>query len=146
LDGTFIVLTPLSKYFFKVVGPALRFEDSQLTSFSGLIIIQALIAHLGLKERPRRCLSHLTVRPIFGHATLLTVFGAAPQLGYRRLRDMRYYSGDPLIMWTLGLRRLADVATLSRGLARCEAPAGTRAGEGRDTACAPWGNELRARQ
>ena len=32
--------------------PALRFEDSQLTSFSGLILLQALFARLGLKENP----------------------------------------------------------------------------------------------
>ena len=42
-------------------------------------------------------------------------------LGYRRLRDIRYYSDDPLVMRTLGLRRLPDVATLSRGLARADA-------------------------
>ena len=46
--------------------PALRFEDSQLTSFSGLVLLQALFARLGLKERLRRCFSHLTVSPIFG--------------------------------------------------------------------------------
>ena len=34
---------------------------------------------------------------------------------------MRYYSDDPLVMRTLGLRRLPDVATLSRGLARADA-------------------------
>ncbi|MGH8565537.1 MAG: hypothetical protein ACREXW_16190 [Gammaproteobacteria bacterium] len=42
-------------------------------------------------------------------------------LGYRRLRDMRYYSDDHLVIRTLGLRRLPDVATLSRGLARADA-------------------------
>ena len=51
--------------------PALRFEDSQLTSFSGLVLIQALFARLGLKERLRRCFTHLTVSRIFGHATLV---------------------------------------------------------------------------
>jgi hypothetical protein len=43
--------------------PALRFEDSQLASFSGLILLQALFARLGLKERLCRCFSHLTVSP-----------------------------------------------------------------------------------
>jgi hypothetical protein len=41
--------------------PALRFEDSQLTSFSGLILLQALFARLGLKEKLRRCFSHLRI-------------------------------------------------------------------------------------
>jgi Transposase DDE domain group 1 len=100
--------------------PALRFEDCQLTSFSGLVLLQALFARLGLKERLRRCFSHLTVSPIFGQATLVLCLVLHLMLGYRRLRDMRYYSDDPLVMRTLGLRRLPDVATLSRGLARAD--------------------------
>ena len=83
--------------------PALRFEDSQLTSFSGLVLFQALFARLGLRERLRRCFSHLTVSPIFGHATLVLCLVLHLTLGYRRLRDMRYYSDDPLVMRTLGL-------------------------------------------
>lgn len=35
--------------------PALRFEDSQLISFSGLILIQELFRRWELKERLRRC-------------------------------------------------------------------------------------------
>jgi hypothetical protein len=101
--------------------PALRFEDSQMTSFSGLILLQALFTRLGLKERLRRCFSHLTVSPIFGHATLVLCLVLHLMLGYRRLRDISYYSDDPLVMRTLGLRRLPDVATLSRGLARADA-------------------------
>jgi hypothetical protein len=106
--------------------PALRFEDSQLTSFSGLVLLQALFARLGLKERLRRCFSHLTVSPIFGHATLVLCLVLHLTLGYRRLRDMRYYSDDPLVMRTLGLSRLPDVATLSRGLARADAESAQR--------------------
>ncbi|MGH8531160.1 MAG: hypothetical protein ACREV1_00170 [Gammaproteobacteria bacterium] len=65
--------------------PALRFEDTQLTSFSGLVLIQALFARLGLKERLRRCFSHLTVSPIFGHATLVLCLVLHLTLGYRRI-------------------------------------------------------------
>jgi hypothetical protein len=72
--------------------PALRFEDSQMTSFSGLILLQALFVRLGL------------VSPIFGHATLVLCLVLHLTLGYRRLRDMRYYSDDPLVMRALGLR------------------------------------------
>ena len=122
--------------------PALRFEDSQLTSFSGLILIQALFARLGLKERLRRCFSYLTVSPIFGHATLVLCLVLHLMLGYRRLRDMRCYSDDPLVMGTLGLRRL-PVATLSRGLARADAERAQRLqglvrGGSRDPACGAW--------
>ncbi|MGH8589400.1 MAG: IS1380 family transposase, partial [Gammaproteobacteria bacterium] len=41
-------------------------------------------------------------------------------LAYRQLRDLRYYADDPLVKRTLGLRRLPDVATVSRGLARAD--------------------------
>ena len=101
--------------------PALRFEDSQLTSFSGLILVQGLFARVGLKDRLRGCFSHLTISPIFGHATLVLCLVLHLLLGYRRLRDLRYYSDDPLVKRTLGLSRLPDVATLSRGLAVADA-------------------------
>ncbi len=100
--------------------PQLRFEDSQLTSFSGLILIQELFLRLGLKERLRRCFSHLKVSPIFGYPTLVLCLVVHLLLGYRQLRDLRYYADDPLVKRTLGLRRLPDVATVSRGLARAD--------------------------
>ncbi|MGH8602799.1 MAG: transposase [Gammaproteobacteria bacterium] len=106
--------------------PVLRFEDSQLTSYSGLILIQELFVRLGLKERLRRCFSHLTVGPIFGYPTLVLCLVVHLLLGYRQLRDIRYYADDPLVRRTLGLRRLPDVATLSRGLAGADQESVTR--------------------
>ena len=100
--------------------PQLRFEDSQLTSFSGLVLIQELFSRLGLRKRLRRCFDHLTVSPIFGYPTLVLCLVVHLLLGYRQLRDLRYYADDPLVKRTLGLRRLPDVATVSRGLARAD--------------------------
>ena len=37
-------------------------------------------------------------------------------LGYRELRDSRYYRDDPLVKRILGLKRLPDVGTISRSL------------------------------
>jgi len=51
--------------------PALRFEDQRLTSFSGLVVLQALFARLALRERLRACFRHLPVHSIFGQATIL---------------------------------------------------------------------------
>ena len=51
--------------------PTLRFEDQQLTSFSGLVIFQRLFEHLQLKKRLRGCFRHLGVSPIFGHASIV---------------------------------------------------------------------------
>ncbi len=41
--------------------PQLRFEDQQLTSFSGLIVIQELFGRLDIKTHLRRCFRHLQV-------------------------------------------------------------------------------------
>jgi hypothetical protein len=37
--------------------------------------------------------------------------------GFRRLRERDYYRDDPLVQRVLGLRRLPDVSTWTRGLA-----------------------------
>lgn len=97
--------------------PALRFEDQHLTSFSGLIIFQKLFDLLGLKERLRRCFKHLSVSPIYGHASIVLLLIVHLLLGYRELRHLRYYEDDPLVLRLLGIKRLPDVATLSRQLA-----------------------------
>ena len=44
--------------------PALRFEDQQLTSFSGLLVFQQLFQSLGLKRRLWRCFDHCLSTPI----------------------------------------------------------------------------------
>ena len=41
-------------------------------------------------------------------------------LGYRELRDVRYYRDDEMVKRLLGLKRLPDVATISRGLANAD--------------------------
>ncbi len=90
--------------------PEINFEDQQLTSFSGLLIFQLLFSKLHLKQRLKDCFRHLTVTPMFGRhiVTLL--------LGFRRLREVDYYRDDPLVLRLLGLRKLPDVATISRTL------------------------------
>jgi len=42
-------------------------------------------------------------------------------LGFRRLRGLDYYRDDPLVARVLGLRKLPDVATVSRGLKNADA-------------------------
>jgi hypothetical protein len=97
--------------------PTLRFEDQQLTSFSGLVIFQKLFDILALKVRLRRCFKHLKVSPIFSHASIVLLLIVHLLLGYRELRHLRYYENDPMVLRLLGLKRLPDVSTLSRQLA-----------------------------
>jgi hypothetical protein len=100
--------------------PVLRFEDQRLTSFSGLVVLQALFSRLQLKERLRVCFRQLAGRPIFGHARIVLQLVVHLLLGYRELRDSRYYRDDPLVKRVLGLNRLPDVATISRTLAQAD--------------------------
>ncbi len=96
--------------------PELKFENQSLTSFSGLVVLQQFFALLHLKVRLARCFTHQTAGKVFGRATLFLQLVVHLLLGYRELRDSRYYQDDPLVKRFLGLRRLPDVATLSRML------------------------------
>ena len=96
--------------------PEVRFEDQQLTSFAGLVVFQPLLERLALKARLRGCFGHLKVSPIFGHASIVMLLIVHLLIGYRRLSDLRYYQDDPMVRRMLGLRRLPDVATVSRTL------------------------------
>ena len=100
--------------------PVLRFEDQRLTSFSGLVILQALFSRLQLQQRLRKCFRHLKGTPIFGYATIVKQLVVHLLLGYRELRDNRFYCDDPLVKRVLGLNRLPDVATICRALAKAD--------------------------
>jgi len=100
--------------------PVLRFEDQRLTSFSGLVVVQALFSRLQLKERLRACFRQQVGRPIYGQARIVLQLVVHLLLGYRELRDSRYYRDDPLVKRVLGLNRLPDVATISRTLAQAD--------------------------
>jgi hypothetical protein len=100
--------------------PTLRFEAQTLTSFAGLVLVQALFSQLRLKERLATCFAHLPGAPIFGPHVVVLVLVAHLLLGYRELRDQRYYRDDPLVKRLLGLTRLPDVATVSRALAAAD--------------------------
>jgi hypothetical protein len=99
----------------------LRFEAQALTSYSGLILFQHFFAQMGLKERFRGCFRHLKVSPIYGHHVLMMLLVVHLLLGHRRrLRDLEYYRDDEMVKRVLGLKRLPDVATLSRALASAD--------------------------
>lgn len=101
--------------------PTIRFEDQQLTSFSGLLIFQVLFKRLDLKQRLKKCFAHLKVSPIFGHHLMVMLLVVHLLLGYRRLRELDYYSDDPLVLRLMELRKIPDVSTVSRTLAKMDA-------------------------
>src|SRR4030043_2378759 len=65
--------------------PEIKLEDQRLTSYAGLVIFQSLFYNLKLKERLRRCFTHLKVSPIFGHHGVVLVLIVHLLIGYRRL-------------------------------------------------------------
>ena len=73
-----------------------RFEAQHLTSFSGLIIFQRLFAKLGLKERLWQCFRHLRGSEIYGHHVIVMMLMVHLLLGFRELRDARYYHDDEM--------------------------------------------------
>src|SRR4030043_597267 len=100
--------------------PEIRFEDQRLTSFAGLVVFSTLVYNLHLKERLWRCFTHLKVSPIFGHHVVVLLLIVHLLIGYRRLREIDDYRDDPMVKRLLGLNRIPDVATGSRGVANVD--------------------------
>ena len=96
--------------------PELRFETQSLTSFAGLVVFQKLVGLLNLKPRLARCFRRTNVGKAFGMPTIFLHLILHILLGFRQLRDSQYYRHDPLVQRFLGLKRLPDVATISRML------------------------------
>ena len=66
--------------------PTIRFEDQKLTSFSGLLIFQALFMKMNLKRRLKKCFSHLNPYSgkIFAKCPFLAGLGRPVKIGSRR--------------------------------------------------------------
>jgi hypothetical protein len=94
--------------------PVVRFEDQQLTSYAGLFLFQLLFARLCLGERLRACFRRWTLERAYDPARIVLGLILHLLLGFRQLRDSRYYRDDPMVQRVLGVRRLPDVATVSR--------------------------------
>jgi hypothetical protein len=100
--------------------PQIRFEDQDLTSYSGLVILQAVVNGLQLRRKLSECVRHLSTSASYGTATMLLIVITHSFLGWRRLRDLDYYREDPLLKRFLGVTRLPDVSTLTRRLAELD--------------------------
>lgn len=98
--------------------PRLQFEDQKLTSFSGLVLFQALFASLDFPARLQQCFGQLQPSHAYGYAIVVLTLVVHILLGYRHLRDSRFYNDDPIVMRLLQLRHLPHVATISRVLAK----------------------------
>ncbi len=100
--------------------PEIRFEDQRLTSFSGCVLLQALFQRLDLRERLGECFEHRDDRLIVGFRSIVLIMIVHLMLGFRRLRDIERYAEDPVVLRTLGLKRMPNVSTICRTLARMD--------------------------
>jgi len=100
--------------------PELRFEDQRLTSFSGSVVLQALFQKLRLKDRLQECFAHRSEALVVGFRSVVLILIVHLMLGYRRLRDIDRYRDDPVVLRTLGLKRMPHVSTISRSLSRVD--------------------------
>ena len=100
--------------------PILRFEEQSLTAFSGLVIFQSLFQQLDLKSQLRRCFRHTPGSPQFSYACTTLLLVVHLLLGYRELRHLHTHREDQFVKRTLGLKKLPDVATVSRHLRRMD--------------------------
>ena len=96
--------------------PNIKFEQQRLTSFAGLVILQPFLATIDLTANLVRCFRHVRAGKVYGRATLFLQLVIHLLLGYRDLRESAYYRDDPMVKRLLGLKRLPDVATVSRML------------------------------
>lgn len=62
----------------------------------------------------------MKVNPIYGHPRDHDAVRRASGVGHPRLRDLEYYRDDAMVKRVLGLKRLPDVATVSRALASAD--------------------------
>lgn len=96
--------------------PSIKFEQQRLTSFAGLVILQPFLATIDFTASLARCFRHVRAGKVYGRATIFLQLVVHLLLGYRDLRESTYYRDDPMVKRVLGLKRLPDVATLSRML------------------------------
>ena len=84
--------------------PKVNFEDQTLTSFAGLVIFQKFFSAIGLKKKLSDCFAHRRKGKIFNRTTLFMQLIVHLLLGFRELKDCRFYQDDPLVKRLLGLK------------------------------------------
>ena len=75
---------------------------------------QLFFKRINLKQQLKNCFVHLKISPIFGRHLVVLLLIVHLLLGFRRLREIDDYRDEPPVLRIMGLRRLADVATISR--------------------------------
>lgn len=96
--------------------PQVRFEEQELTSFGGLVMLQALLRDTKLRSRLRTAVGHLSPSSGYCASRIALLLIVHLFIGWRRLRDLDYYRADPLVKRVVGLDVMPHVSTVSRQL------------------------------
>ncbi len=95
-------------------------ENQSYSSFAGLVVFQKLFTHLNLKTRLKSCFRTNLFQGVIRHHSVMMMLIVHILLGYRELRDQRFYADDPMVKRLLGMAWLPSVATISRVLSYTE--------------------------
>lgn len=100
--------------------PSVRFRNNNLTSFAGLVVIQALFSRLNLHGRLVDCFANLKFSPSYRVDRIFLILILHLMLGFRRLRQLAFYKDDPMVLRTLRLKKMPNVSTITRSLAHLD--------------------------
>jgi len=100
--------------------PRPEFEEQSLTSYSGLVIFQALFKKLNLTANIKSCFKHIQTSSPYKHHIIMVMLIMHIILGYRQIRDCCYYQDDDMAKRFLGLKTIPTVATISRMMNSCD--------------------------
>ena len=70
--------------------PHIKFEQQQLTSFAGLVLLPPFLATIDFAAALGRCFRHVRAGKIYGRATVFLQLIIHLLLGYRDLRESAY--------------------------------------------------------
>jgi hypothetical protein len=91
-------------------------QQSNMTSFAGLVIFQKLFSDMNICARLRSCFSDESNSPMYGFHRLALWLIIHLILGYRQIKDVKYYEHDPMVLRILNLKRMPDPSSFSRGM------------------------------
>lgn len=101
--------------------PMIQFQSQQLTSYSGITLLQTLFQRIGLREKLHKCFNHLNSDALsYGYGIITQLLIVHLFLGKRKLQDLQYYDNDPMVLRLLGLSTLPNCSTVSRRLSKMD--------------------------
>ena len=95
----------------------LRYQRTGLTSYAGLEFVRRWLHRDGIVALLRHELTRALPSTDYGVVRVMLVVLALLLSGGRRLRHLRYLTGDPLVLRFCGLRQLPTARTVGRWLA-----------------------------